>query len=80
MCYLVLMCYAHGYGKFGNYPTMGYITVCHISGGGYWPQICKFESKDYATTKNINYFGCDYKVCYSSCVMVLPFEVLLLKG
>jgi hypothetical protein len=26
---LVLMCYAHGYGKFGNYRTLEYIVLCH---------------------------------------------------
>jgi len=26
---LVLTCYAHGYGKFGNYQTLEYIVLCH---------------------------------------------------
>jgi hypothetical protein len=27
MSHIVLMCYAHGYGKSGNCPTLGYIAL-----------------------------------------------------
>ncbi len=29
MSCFVLMCYAHGYGKFGNCQTLGYIVIYH---------------------------------------------------
>jgi hypothetical protein len=80
--YLVLMCDAHGYGEFGNCPTLGYIALCHYllrwlstSNLKVWAKKLCLLIED-----NIDYFGCDYRMCYFNVQKVLPSRMLLLQG
>jgi len=68
--HLVLTCYVHGYGKFNNCPTPKYIALCHYT----WRWLLASDSKVWMRrlclliVDNTDYFGCDYKLCYSTCV------------
>jgi hypothetical protein len=72
---LVLMCYAHGYGKSNNFPTLWYITLCHYT----WKWLLALDLEVWTkrlclfTTNNTDYFGCDYRTCYSTCVEGFTF-------
>jgi hypothetical protein len=67
--HLVPTCDAHGYGKFGNCPTLKYIVLCHYM----WRWLLASCLEVWArrlclpTTNNTKYFGCDYQMCYSTC-------------
>jgi hypothetical protein len=67
--HLVSMCYAHGYGKSSNCPTLKYIVLCHYT----WRWVLSLDSKVWTkrlcllARDNINYFGCDYGMCYFMC-------------
>jgi hypothetical protein len=77
--HLVSTCYAHGYGKFGNCLTLGFIVLCHYM----WRWLSVLDLEVWArrlcllAADNIDYFGCDCKTCYSMCVEVLPSGVFL---
>jgi hypothetical protein len=79
---LVLMCYAHGYGKSGNCPTLGYITLCHYT----WRWLLTLDSKVWArrlcllVVDNTNYFGCDYKTCYYTCAKGITLWSVIVGG
>jgi hypothetical protein len=67
--HLVLTCCAHGYEKFGKFPTSKYIVLCHYT----WRRLLTLDSKVWGrklclfVTNNTNYFGCDYRTCYFTC-------------
>jgi hypothetical protein len=79
---LVPMCYAHGYGKFGNCPTLGYIAFYHYM----WRWLLASNSKVWTRrlclpiTNNIDYFGCDCRMCYSMCVEGFTFWNVVVGG
>jgi hypothetical protein len=73
--HLVLMCHAHGYRKFGNFPTLIYITLCHYmwrllaSNSQVWTRkLCL------SIANNTSYIGCDCRMCYSTCVKGFTFR------
>jgi hypothetical protein len=73
--HLFLKHYAHGYGKFGNYPTSIYIALYHhswrwlsVSNLRVWTRrLCLLE------VDNTNHFGCDCRMCYSTCAEGFTF-------
>jgi hypothetical protein len=80
--HFVLMCYAHGYGKSSNCPTSKYIALCHYT----WRWLLALNSKVWVkrlclfTVDNIDYFGCDYKLCYFTCVEGFTFWNVIIRG
>jgi hypothetical protein len=70
-------------GEFGNCPTSGYIVLCHYP----WRWLSTSRLEVWAkklclfATNNIDYFGCDYRTCYFTCVKGFTFKnVVNAKG
>ncbi len=80
--YLVPMCYAHGYGEFGNQPTPRYIALCHYL----WRWLSTLGSKVWTkklclfATNITEYFGCDCMTCYFLCAKGFTFKNLVIGG
>jgi hypothetical protein len=80
--HLVPTRYAHGYGKFGNFPTSKYIALCHYT----WRWLSTLDLKVWVRrlclppVDNIDYFGCDYGMCYFMCVKVFTFYNVVVGG
>jgi hypothetical protein len=82
LSHLVLMCYAHGYGKSGNCPTLKYIVLCHYT----WRWLSSSDSKVWmkrlCLLQETTLTTLDVTMgCVILCVQkVLPSTVLLLEG
>jgi len=80
--HLVLTCYAHGYGKSSNCPTTRYIALCHYT----WRWLLASYSEVWVrrlcllTVDNTDYFGCDYKLCYSTSAEGFTFWSVVIGG
>jgi len=66
---------SQGYGKVGNFPTLKYIVLCHYT----WRWLSSSNSKVWTrrlcllAKDNINYFGCDCRMCYFMCAKGFTF-------
>jgi hypothetical protein len=82
MSHLVLTCYAHGYGKVGNCPTLGHIVLCHYT----WRWLLALNSKAWMKrlclliANIIDYFGCDCKTCYFMCAKGFTLWSVIVEG
>jgi len=70
------MCDAYGYKKFGNCPKLGYIMLCHYP----WKWLSILNLEIWARrlclliTDNMDYFGCECRTCYFTCVKGSTFK------
>jgi hypothetical protein len=79
----IAMCDADGHGELiGNCLTLGYIMLCHYL----WRWLLTSCLEDWLkklclfVVDIIDYFGCDYKMCYFTCAQGSTFKNVVIEG